>query len=113
MGTFYMCESLHTCAPGPDDAYLEIEQVAANPPVVVKGNEVKMGVQVNVTKATGLGEFRLTVDGPGSATPISQGFTLEHGIPEGEQFLAVTLAIKDVHAQQSPPKTFEPGQYNY
>merc|ERR1712032_319874 len=109
----YLCELTHSCPPGDDDAYLEIEQVAASPEVVVKGDEVRMGVQMNVTKASGVGQFRLTVNGPGSALPISQGFFLETGVPEGEQLLTVSLSLKDQQAQQGPPKTFEAGQYNF
>merc|ERR1719420_2290997 len=34
----YMCELIHACKPGPDDAYLELLNVAALPAVVAHGD---------------------------------------------------------------------------
>merc|ERR1712048_665671 len=113
LDSIYFCELTHSCPAGDDDAYLEINQVVAAPEVVVKGDDVHMGVQMNVTKASGVGEFRLVVNGPGSALPLSQGFFLETGVPEGLQQLTVSLSLKDQQQQQGPTKTFEAGQYNF
>merc|ERR1711953_970562 len=109
----YLCEVLHACPADPDDAYLELIDVAAMPPAVIKGNDIKMAVELNVTNATGVGEFSLKIDGPGSATPLSQTFFLEQGIPAGQQGVAVTLTLKDGQDDQGFPKTFEAGTYNY
>merc|ERR1712048_1100018 len=109
----YLCEFLKACPAAPDDAYLELMQAAAAPDPVTKGDTVKMAIQVNVTNATGVGEFRLDIDGPGSATPIGQGFFLETGIPAGMQLLEVSLPIKDGQDQQGFPKTFEGGKHNF
>merc|ERR1712048_1154038 len=109
----YLCEVLHACPAAPDDAYLELLQVAAAPDPVTKGDTVKMAIQVNVTNATGVGEFRLNVDGPGSACPIGQGFFLETGIPAGVQMLEVSLPIKDSQDSQGMPATFDGGLYNF
>merc|ERR1712137_93837 len=91
----------------------ELVDVAAQPAAVVKGNDIKMAVELNVTNSSGVGEFRLSIDGPGSATPLSQSFFLEKGVPEGEQMIAVTLTVQDGQDDQGFPKTFEPGTYNY
>jgi len=109
----YFCEVVHACPKPPDDAYLELVDTAASPAAVIKGNDIKMTVELNVTNATGVGEFRLAVDGPGSATPLSQSFFLKDGIPKGEQMLGVTLTVKDGQDDQGFPKTFEPGVYNF
>jgi len=73
----------------------------------------KVRLELNVTTATGVGEFRLKVDGPGSATPLSQSFFLKSGIPEGEQLITVSLSTHDGMDDQGFPKTFLPGQYNF
>jgi len=109
----YLCEAVHACPAAPDDAYVELVDIAASPEAVIKGNDIKMAVELNVTNATGVGEFRLAVDGPGSATPLSQSFFLEKGVPEGEQMIAVTLSVKDGQDDQGMPKTFEAGVYNF
>merc|ERR1712203_1152076 len=109
----YLCEFLKACPAAPDDAYLELMEVAAAPDPVTKGDTVKMAIQVNVTNATGVGEFRINIDGPGSACPIGQGFFLETGIPAGVQMLEVSLPIKDGQDSQGFPKTFEGGKYNF
>jgi len=109
----YMCELLHACKAGPDDAYLELSEVAAQPAVVAHGADVKMAVDLNVVNDTGVGEFRIAIDGPGTATPLSQSFVLDKGIPHGEQMLGVTLTLQDGTDEQGFPKTFEAGTYNY
>jgi hypothetical protein len=109
----YLCEVLHACPVAPDDAYLELVEAAASPAVVVHGDEVKMAVELNVTTASGVGEFRLKVDGPGTATPVSQSFFLKTGVPQGEQLIEVSLTTRDGIDEQGFPKTFMPGQYNF
>jgi len=109
----YLCEALHACPAAPDDAYLELVSAAAAPDPVFKGDTVKMGIEVNVTNATGVGEFRIEVNGPGSALPISQSFFLETGIPAGEQLLEISLPIKDSQDSQGFPATFDGGKYNF
>merc|ERR1712003_508879 len=86
---------------------------AANPSVVVHGDDIQMAVELNVTNDTGVGEFSISIDGPGSATPLSQSFFLKDGIPHGEQMLSVTLTLKDSKDQHGLPATFEPGLYNF
>jgi hypothetical protein len=109
----YMCEIVHACQPGPDDAYLEILGVAAAPPVVAHGADIQMAVDLNVVNDTGVGEFFISIDGPGTATPLSQSFLLAKGIPHGEQMLGVTLTLQDGKDDQGFPATFEPGTYEY
>jgi len=109
----YLCEVLHACPAAPDDAYLELVDVAATPAAVIKGNDIKMEVVLDVANATGVGEFRLNVDGPGSATPLSQSFFLEQGIPAGRQGVSVTLTVQDGQDDDGFALTFEPGTYNY
>jgi len=109
----YLCEMLKACPAAPDDAYLELMNVAAAPDPVTKGQTVKMAIQLNVTNATGVGEFRIGIDGPGSACPIGQGFFLETGIPAGIQMLEVSLPIKDSKDSQGMPATFDGGKYNF
>lgn len=109
----YFCEVLKACPAAPDDAYLELVQVTVDKPQVAHGDDIQMAVEMNVTNDTGVGEFSLSVDGPGSATPLSQSFFLKAGIPHGEQMMSVKLTLKDGQDQQGFPTTFEPGTYNY
>jgi hypothetical protein len=109
----YFCEVVRACPKGPDDAYLELIDIAASPAVVAKGDDIKMAVELNVTNQTGVGEFSILINGPGTATPLSQGFFLDQGIPAGDQMLAVTLTLKDGTDDQGFPATFEGGEYNF
>jgi len=109
----YFCEVLHACPAAPDDGYLELVQAAAQPSVVAHGDDIQMAVELNVTNDTGVGEFSISIDGPGSATPLSQSFFLKEGIPHGEQMLSVKLTLQDGKDQQGFPTTFEPGLYNF
>lgn len=109
----YFCEVLHACPAAPDDAYLELVQVAAQPAIVAHGDDIQMGLELNVTNDTGVGEFSISIDGPGSATPLSQSFFLKDGIPHGEQMLSIKLTLQDGKDQQGLPATFEPGLYNF
>lgn len=109
----YFCEVVHACPAAPDDAYLEYIQAAALPAAVPKGQDIQMAVDLNVTNDTGVGEFSISIDGPGSATPLGQSFFIKDGIPSGEQMLSVTLTLKDGKDDQGMPKTFEEGVYNF
>ena len=109
----YFCEVVHACPAAPDDAYLELVDTAALPAIVRHGDDIKMAVELNVTNDTGVGEFGITIDGPGTATPLSQSFFLKKGIPAGEQMLSVTLTLQDGEDEQGFPKTFEQGLYNF
>jgi len=108
----YMCEAVGACPTAPDNASAAVVDIACAPNPVRKGQTIKMAVQVNVTTATGVGEFRIHVDGPGSATPIDGSFFLETGIPAGEQLLEVSLPVKDEDPNKGSAK-FKPGLYTY
>lgn len=109
----YFCEVVHACPAAPDDAYLEYIQAAALPASVPRGQDIQMAVDLNVTNDTGVGEFSISIDGPGTATPLGQSFFIKDGIPAGEQRLAVTLTLQDGKDDQGMPKTFEEGVYNF
>merc|ERR1712150_352108 len=53
------------------------------------------------------------VNGPGTATPLSQSFILDKGVPGGQQMLSVQLTLQDGTDEQGLPATFEPGLYNF
>lgn len=109
----YMCELAGSCDPPPDDAYLELVQVGANPAVVAHGADIDLAVELNVVNDTGVGEFFINIDGPGTATPLTQSFMLKQGIPSGDQVLRLTLTLQDGKDEQGFPTTFEAGIYNY
>merc|ERR1712137_682554 len=81
---------------------------------VVKGDTVEMQLGVNVTHESGLGEFRISVEGPVTQS-VSQGFRLMDGIPAGEQVLGVKLDIKDQYPSDPSqfPFIWHPGAYNF
>jgi len=109
----YFCEVVHACPAAPDDAYLEYIQAVALPASVPRGQDIQMAVDLNVSNDTGVGEFSISIDGPGTATPLGQSFFIKDGIPAGEQRLAVTLTLQDGKDDQGMPKTFEEGVYNF
>lgn len=109
----YFCEVIRACPAAPDDAYLELVHASAEPAVVLHGGDISLAVELNVTNDTGVGEFSISIDGPGTATPLSQGFFLKAGVPAGDQMLTVSLSLKDGQDSQGFPATFEPGLYNF
>eukprot|EP00913_Durusdinium_trenchii_P025189 g23648.t1 len=64
-----------------------------------------------VTQASGVGEFRIAVDGPVSAD-ISQSFLLPKGLDLGRQQLGVQLKVKD-HTSGDDPVVWKPGVYRF
>lgn len=109
----YLCEVLCACPAALDDAYLEFVQAAAQPAMLAHGDDIQMGLGLNVINDTGVGEFSTFIDGPVSATPLTQSFFLKDGVPDGEQMLSVKLTLQDGQDEQGFPATFEPGMYNF
>lgn len=107
----YFCEILDACPAGRDDAALQILSVVAQPTSIAKGDTVELSVQVNVTNASGVGEFGLAVHGP-VTSPVSQTFLLAKGIPVGQQTLAVKLTVQDDNSG-NPPVVWNPGSYQF
>jgi len=107
----YFCEEVHACVAAPDNASATLGAVSAQPPSVAKGDTVEFVVEVDVKVATGVGEFRINVDGP-VTQPVSSSFTLPNGIPEGTQNLGVKLTIKDDDSG-NPPVRWMPGSYRF
>jgi len=107
----YFCEILDACPAGRDDAALQILSVVAQPTSIAKGDTVELSVQVNVTNASGVGEFGLVVHGP-VTSPVSQTFLLAKGIPVGQQTLAVKLTVQDDNSG-NPPVVWNPGSYQF
>lgn len=109
----YLCELVRACPAGSDDAFLEFLDVVASPSTVAHGDDIRLVIDMNVVNETGVGEFMIDVEGPGTATPLSQSFILDKGIPSGQQMLAVKLTLQDGTDDQGFPATFEPGLYNF
>lgn len=107
----YFCEELHACPAGPDDAVATITGLKATPSTVAKGDEVTLECDLDVANATGVGEFRIAVDGP-VTQPVGQGFALYNGIPTGQQTLSVKLKIKDDDSGDFPV-VWSPGNYTF
>jgi hypothetical protein len=107
----YFCELVHACAAGPDDAAVSVVRAHASPASIAKGADVELGVDVNVTKASGVGEYSVTIDGP-VTEPQGQAFLLPGGLPEGPTTLAVKLSVKD-QTDGDFPVVWQPGTYTY
>jgi len=124
---FYFCEVVHACAPGPDDAAVELVGVQMNPATLSKkdilpgqpGVTVEGVLTVNVTKHSGVGQFGVSVHGPvtGTQGPPGGSFILADGLKEGVQNLGVKLNIQDTmpdpSGQQPFPVSWEPGSYEF
>lgn len=124
----YFCELIHACKAGPDDAHVDLLSVQLNPESFAKkdtlpgsgGITVEGVLAVNVTKATGVGEWGVSLHGPvvGAQGPIGGSFALPDGLKEGVQQLGVKLNVQDTEpdpSKQPPqfPVTFEPGSYEF
>lgn len=107
----YFCEILHACPAAPDDAAMTIMSVSAQPTSVAKGDTIELSVLVNVTNASGVGEFGVSVDGP-VTQPVSQRFLLPNGVPVGQQNLAVKLTVQDDDSGDFPV-VWQPGTYRF
>jgi hypothetical protein len=103
LDSVYACSALGACEHGDDDATIDLIATNVDHNPVVKGDTVEMQLGVNVTHESGLGEFRISVEGPVTQS-VSQGFRLMDGIPAGEQVLGVKLDIKDQYP--SDPSQF-------
>lgn len=107
----YFCEVITACPAGPDDANATLLSAKATPSSVSKGDKVQMNCDVNVTKASGVGEFRIAVEGPVSGD-ISQSFFLPKGLDVGVQQLGVELKVKD-DPSGDEPVVWKPGTYKF
>lgn len=106
----YFCESVKACKPGADSAKASIAGVKATPQSIAKGDTVQMECDVNVLNATGVGEFRLSIEGP-VTEPLQQAFLLPDGIPVGTQAFSVKLTPQDTSGDS--PVTWQPGEYMF
>lgn len=124
----YFCEEVHACEAGPDDAHVDLLSVQLSPQTMSEkdvqpgtgGVTVEGTLTVNVTKATGVGEFAVALHGPvaGAEGPIGGSFTLANGLKEGVQSLGVKLNVVDTlpdPTKQPPafPVTWMPGSYEF
>jgi len=124
----YFCEIVHACKAGPDDAHIDLMSVTLNPPQMSRKDVDPTGqgvtlegvLAVNVTKDTGVGQFRVAIHGPvmGAQGPIGGSFILADGLKAGPQNLGVKFTVKDTlpdPTAQPPtfPVTWEPGSYEF
>eukprot|EP00930_Biecheleria_cincta_P075804 TRINITY_DN63000_c0_g1_i1.p1 TRINITY_DN63000_c0_g1~~TRINITY_DN63000_c0_g1_i1.p1 ORF type:complete len:348 (+),score=46.98 TRINITY_DN63000_c0_g1_i1:119-1162(+) len=107
----YFCEMVHACSAAPDNAAMELVSVAAEPQTIAKGDTVQLLVQLNVSNASGVGEFGLAVTGPVSQ-PVTQRFLLPAGIASGQQGLGVKPTVQDDDSGD-PPVVWQPGMYSF
>lgn len=107
----YFCEIVHACDAAPDNAAMELVHVSAQPQTIAKGGTVQLLVQLNVSHASGVGEFGLAVTGPVSQ-PVTQKFFLPAGVPSGQQGLSVKLTVQDDDSAD-PPVEWQPGMYSF
>lgn len=111
LDVIYFCEELHACPAGPDNAAAALTAVQALPATVAKGDTVKLQATVQVTNATGVGEFRVAVNGP-VTQPVSQSFLLPQGLQTGLIGLEVSLQIQDDESGDEPV-VWSPGNYSF
>lgn len=124
----YFCEILHLCPAGLDDAHVDLLSVQIDPTSISEkditpggdGVTVQATLTVNVTKATGVGEWAAGVHGPvsGADGPVGGSFLLPDGLKVGVQNLGVKLTVQDTMpdpSKQPPsfPVTWEPGSYEF
>ena len=105
----YFCEEVHACPAGRDDAAGSVDGNAVSPATGPAGTTFAMQVDFSVINATGVGEIRIAVKGPGPS--VGQSF-LNTGFTPGHYATNVTLATKDDPSAQ-PPVQWLPGTYEY
>merc|ERR1712039_1166873 len=95
---------LHMCRAGPDDAHIDLLSVQIDPSSIAKkdvlpgtaGVTLQATLTVNVTKATGVGEWAAGVHGPVVASgSVGGSFFLPDGLKAGVQSLGVKLTAQD------------------
>lgn len=107
----YFCEVITACPAGPDDADAKVLKAEASPSSVSKGDTVQLLCDLNVTKASGVGEYRVAVRGPVKGD-VGEGFLLPKGLDVGAQQLGVELKVKD-HTSGDEPVVWQPGDYEF
>eukprot|EP00746_Dinoflagellata_sp_MGD_P038665 gnl/MRDRNA2_/MRDRNA2_19300_c0_seq1.p1 gnl/MRDRNA2_/MRDRNA2_19300_c0~~gnl/MRDRNA2_/MRDRNA2_19300_c0_seq1.p1 ORF type:complete len:296 (+),score=59.17 gnl/MRDRNA2_/MRDRNA2_19300_c0_seq1:98-889(+) len=125
---FYLCESIHACKAGPDDAHVDLMSVQLTPPSIsdqdiqpgAEGVTVEGVLSFNVTKETGVGEFGVVILGPveGADGPVGGSFLLPDGLKEGMQNVGVKINIQDTlpDPTKDPPSLpviWNPGSYEF
>jgi len=114
----YFCELAHACKPGPDDAAIAEVALELSSATVSKkdiaGAAVKLtgSLTLNVTKASGVGEFRVAIEGPEGAPQVGGGQLLPTGLTEGLQKIAVDVSIQDQPFAKEPVD-WPVGDYNF
>jgi hypothetical protein len=106
---FYFCEEVKMCPEGKDDAAGSIVNIVSTPPTGPAGTKFALELQFNIANATGVGEIRIAVKGPGD-TDISQSFP-NTGFAAGNYQSTVTLDTTP-NQQADPPVIFPSGAYD-
>mmetsp|Transcript_41159 Transcript_41159/g.78882 ORF Transcript_41159/g.78882 Transcript_41159/m.78882 type:complete len:258 (-) Transcript_41159:131-904(-) len=107
----FLCEEIKLCHAGNDTADVRLVSTSAMPTSIAKGGEVSLGLQLDVKSATGVGEVRISIDGP-VTTPVSQSFLMPVGFPTGTQAMTVKLTCKDDESGDFPV-IWSPGNYTF
>jgi len=106
----YFCEEVKLCPAGRDDAASSVDGNAVSPSGGPAGSTFAMQVDFTVLNATGVGEIRIAVDGPG-AIHVGQSF-VNTGFAPGRYATNVTLTAQNDPSAQ-PPVEWLPGTYTY
>jgi len=107
----FFCEEIALCHAGSDAADVRLVSAAASPTSISKGGEVSLGLQLDVKSAMGVGEVRLSIDGP-VTTSVSQSFLVPAGFATGVQALTAKLTCKDDESGDFPV-IWSPGNYTF
>jgi len=107
----FFCEEITLCHAGSDAADVRLVSVSSSPTSIAKGGEVSLGLQLDVKTAMGVGEVRISIDGPVTSA-VSQSFLMPAGFPTGMQALNVKLTCKDDESGDFPV-IWKPGNYTF
>ena len=95
---------------GADDAFATVVGNAVSPAAAATGATFAIELEFSVANATGTGEVRISIDGPGDKK-LGQSF-LNTGFAAGNYATNVSLSTKGDPSAQ-PPTTWASGTYNY
>ena len=108
LDVFYFCEEVKMCPAGGDDAAGSITDVGAQPESGPAGTTFQIGVQFEITVATGVGEIIVQLEGDDKS--ISQAFTNTGYAPGTYQSVLSLDTTSDPDAED--PVVWAPATYN-
>lgn len=100
--TIFLCEELHACKAGPDNAKVLVQSAIVQPTSVAIGGTIELGAVIHTQVATGVSEVEVVIGGIVETALVPDGFKV------GQQAVSLQIPV-----QNSETVTWEAGLTNF